>query len=252
MNAPTAQDVEQELAAYLKQTAAERRRPLLSLGPDDHFFESGILDSLSLVDFVAFLSTATVSRSRARISHQKIWAAFASLSSTCRGGLRHSGNEPRRWSWFGRQLSPVVGPSSPRTSSADRRHHSLRYASLRDRVERLASALTEDGVESGDRIALLIGHTSDHVLAYSAALAAGAVVVPIYPNAPPAVISRLFRMSHPPLRSSNRRWLQLSRVWFAMPPIFGVCMSPARSPRAARRPSATCTRGSWRRIRWRL
>ena len=55
MNAPTAQDVEQELAAYLKQTAAERRRPLLSLGPDDHFFESGILDSLSLVDFVAFL-----------------------------------------------------------------------------------------------------------------------------------------------------------------------------------------------------
>ena len=71
------------------------------------------------------------------------------------------------------------------------------YASLCDRVERLASALTEDGVESGDRIALLIGHTPDHVLAYSAALAAGAVVVPIDPNAPPAVISRVFEDAAP-------------------------------------------------------
>ena len=47
--------LESEVAAHLMQSAAERGRPIATLDAHVEFFDSGILDSLSLVDFVTFL-----------------------------------------------------------------------------------------------------------------------------------------------------------------------------------------------------
>ena len=55
MNDRRAEGLEEELTAYLKQGALERGKPVPALGPHDEFFDSGILDSLSLLDFVSFL-----------------------------------------------------------------------------------------------------------------------------------------------------------------------------------------------------
>ncbi len=49
--------MEQELKAYILQTSAERGNPIRDLMPEDSFIDKGLLDSLSLLEFVVFIET---------------------------------------------------------------------------------------------------------------------------------------------------------------------------------------------------
>jgi len=59
--------------------------------------------------------------------------------------------------------------------------HKIRYAELRDRVDRFAAALHDLGVRRGDRVALYLLNSPQFVIAYFAALKAGAVVTAVSP-----------------------------------------------------------------------
>ncbi len=50
-----ATSVQEELKAYLVKAAAARGRHVTDIGPDAPLMEAGILDSLSLLDFVLFI-----------------------------------------------------------------------------------------------------------------------------------------------------------------------------------------------------
>ena len=45
----------EELTAYLRQASAARGRPFTTLDPRAAFFDTGVLDSLSLLDFVSHI-----------------------------------------------------------------------------------------------------------------------------------------------------------------------------------------------------
>ena len=47
--------IEQELTAHLSTVAASRGKSSGPIDPDRPFFETGVLDSLSLLDFVSFV-----------------------------------------------------------------------------------------------------------------------------------------------------------------------------------------------------
>jgi acyl carrier protein len=53
--APSRTRIQDEIVAYLRRVAASRGRPAREIAPDVSFFDLGILDSLSLLDFVTFL-----------------------------------------------------------------------------------------------------------------------------------------------------------------------------------------------------
>ncbi len=59
--------------------------------------------------------------------------------------------------------------------------HTLTYRELNNAVNRLANALIQLGVKKGDRVALLLPNSPQMVMAYYAALKAGAVVVSLNP-----------------------------------------------------------------------
>ena len=57
----------------------------------------------------------------------------------------------------------------------------ITYAELRGRVDRLAAALMERGVEPGDRVALVLPNVPAFAIGFLAILRAGAVAVPLNP-----------------------------------------------------------------------
>jgi acyl carrier protein len=54
MDQSTRTTIEQEMTAHLMEVSAARGKPAI-IDPDQSFFEAGILDSLSLLDFVSFV-----------------------------------------------------------------------------------------------------------------------------------------------------------------------------------------------------
>ena len=58
------------------------------------------------------------------------------------------------------------------------------YGDLRDQVDCFRGALASLGVESGDRVALLLGNSPHFVIGYLATVGLGAVVVPLNPTSP--------------------------------------------------------------------
>ncbi len=67
----------------------------------------------------------------------------------------------------------------------------LTYADVEARVRRFALGLRALGVQSGDRVALLSENRPEWVIADLAALALGAVTVPLYPTLPAAQVAPL-------------------------------------------------------------
>jgi fatty-acyl-CoA synthase len=67
--------------------------------------------------------------------------------------------------------------------AADGAEHYFSHAQLRREVERRAAILAGEGVKKGERIAIVIPEGHEFVLAFLAAVAAGAVPVPIFPRA---------------------------------------------------------------------
>ncbi len=62
--------------------------------------------------------------------------------------------------------------------------HATTYGELRDQVERFRGGLASLGIESGDRVALLLGNSPQFVIGYLAVVGLGAVVVPLNPTSP--------------------------------------------------------------------
>jgi long-chain acyl-CoA synthetase len=58
------------------------------------------------------------------------------------------------------------------------------YGELRDQVARFRGGLASLGVETGDRVALLLGNSPHFVISYLATIGLGAVVVPLNPTSP--------------------------------------------------------------------
>lgn len=57
----------------------------------------------------------------------------------------------------------------------------IRFNELRDKVDRLAAALFDLGIKKGDRVAVLLLNSPEHVIAFYALLKVGAVITPISP-----------------------------------------------------------------------
>ena len=72
--------------------------------------------------------------------------------------------------------SAEAGPSRPAVTIAD---ETLTYAELDVTVTALAASLIEQGVESGDRVALWMPNVPQFLIGYFAILRAGAIVVPV-------------------------------------------------------------------------
>lgn len=71
----------------------------------------------------------------------------------------------------------------------------ITYAQLADRVRCLAGALTNLGVEKGDRVAILSENRPEWAIMDLASLGLGAVTVPIFPTLPAAQVEYLLRNS---------------------------------------------------------
>ena len=57
----------------------------------------------------------------------------------------------------------------------------ISFKDLRDKVDRLAAALYDLGLRKGDRAALLLLNTPEHVISFYALLEVGAVITPVSP-----------------------------------------------------------------------
>ena len=67
----------------------------------------------------------------------------------------------------------------------------LTYKEVADRVKQVSLGLRALGVERGDRVALLSENRPEWVIADLAALAAGAVTVPVYPTLPASQVTHI-------------------------------------------------------------
>lgn len=77
---------------------------------------------------------------------------------------------------------------------------SVTFSALRGRVERVAAGLTGAGVQPGDRVAFALPNGTDFVVAYLAALHAGAVAVPLDPGSPRPELERQLGSVTPTVR----------------------------------------------------
>ena len=55
MDDSVTKNIEEQLVAHLTESAKKRGKPLDAIDKNRPFFEAGVLDSLSLLDFVAFV-----------------------------------------------------------------------------------------------------------------------------------------------------------------------------------------------------
>jgi long-chain acyl-CoA synthetase len=78
--------------------------------------------------------------------------------------------------------------AAPRQLAVRQRQRAWTYAELRDRVDRLAAGLARVGIDAGERVAIHLPPGPEFTLAYFAALALGAVVVPSDPAASGAAL----------------------------------------------------------------
>jgi len=58
----------------------------------------------------------------------------------------------------------------------------ISYQELRDKVDRLATALNDMGIQKGDRIAMLLLNSPEHIIAFYAVQKIGAIITPISPT----------------------------------------------------------------------
>lgn len=70
------------------------------------------------------------------------------------------------------------------------RNRETTYGQLRDQSDRLRGALIAEGVQAGDRVAILCGNTRYFVVSYLAVAGLGAVAVPLNPLSPSAELER--------------------------------------------------------------
>ena len=87
----------------------------------------------------------------------------------------------------------------------------ITYDELRDRIGATVAGLADIGVEPGDRVAILAGTEPAFVTAAFAALAAGAVVVPLNPDSPEPEVIRQLVAVEPTVLLVGEQAVQLAR-----------------------------------------
>ncbi len=88
----------------------------------------------------------------------------------------------------------------------------LTYGEVSGRVKQVSLGLRALGIERGDRVAILSENRPEWAIADLAILAAGAVVVPIYPTLPAAQVAHILADSGAKAWSprTRSRWQRLS------------------------------------------
>jgi long-chain acyl-CoA synthetase len=76
-------------------------------------------------------------------------------------------------------ILPAVAERSPKQIAVVDDQHRITYSQLDNRVRRLATEFRALGIQTGDRIGLLLPNSLDFVTAYFGAVSAGAIVVPL-------------------------------------------------------------------------
>ena len=105
-------------------------------------------------------------------------------------------------------ISSLIVPDRPAIIFEDMR---LSYEELQDRVNRLANALADLGVEAGDRIAMLQVNTNEHVEVYFAAAKLDAVFVPLNFRARADELTYMINDSEPKVLILGSRYADLVR-----------------------------------------
>ena len=105
-------------------------------------------------------------------------------------------------------ISSLIVPDRPAIIFEDMR---LSYEELQDRVNRLANALADLGVEAGDRIAMLQVNTNEHVEVYFAAAKLDAVFVPLNFRARADELTYMINDSEPKVLILGIRYADLVR-----------------------------------------
>ncbi|WP_199181120.1 non-ribosomal peptide synthetase, partial [Chromobacterium alticapitis] len=82
----------------------------------------------------------------------------------------------------------------------------LSYSHLLAKVQALAGTLRAQGLQDGERVAILLPRGADAVVAILAALWAGGCYVPLDPYGPPARLDMVLRDARPKLALTWRRW----------------------------------------------
>ena len=94
--------------------------------------------------------------------------------------------------WLARAAEAL--PERPALIAGDR---TLSFAELEDEARTMARRLAGAGVAPGDRVALLLPPTADHVVLLHALTKLGAVAVPLDPGAPAPETDRLLAAIEP-------------------------------------------------------
>src|SRR5262249_18548473 len=84
-------------------------------------------------------------------------------------------------------------------------------AALHERVERAAAALYARGVRPGDRVAVMLGHHFDHVVAFFALMRVGAVLVPVNVHLRGAGLAHVLSHSEPSLLLADAEFRDVLR-----------------------------------------
>jgi crotonobetaine/carnitine-CoA ligase len=95
----------------------------------------------------------------------------------------------------------------------------ITHATLHERVARAAAALYARGVRPGDRVAVMLGHHFDHVIAFFALMRVGAVLVPVNIHLRGAGLAHVLSHSEPSLLLADAQFREVLReIPFAQSP----------------------------------
>lgn len=121
-------------------------------------------------------------------------------------------------------------PDAPAVQDDERE---LTYSQLIDEVQRVAAALSERGVEEGDRVAVLIPNSVDFVSVALATLWAGALFVPLAVTDPQARLANIVRDCAPTLIVATGEHAEMAAsIDFGLTVSIASLRNDARSPRA--------------------
>jgi amino acid adenylation domain-containing protein len=112
------------------------------------------------------------------------------------GGRATAGSVPRTTV---HELVEQCARAHPDAVAVEEREARLTCGELSARAGRLALVLRAHGVSRGSVVGLLMGRSTDTVVAMLATLKAGAAYLPLDPDYPPARLSAMIRVAHPAL-----------------------------------------------------
>lgn len=119
-------------------------------------------------------------------------------------------HDDRSYAWVGRyiQRRAMLTPDAPAvTDAADGR--TWTYAELNNRAQRLAAGLVDNGIEAGDRIALISRNRIECIDLFAATARCGALLAPISHRLAPPTVAELVELVDPSMIVVEDRFVEL-------------------------------------------